>query len=203
LLDYRSMPKEWEGRFSRFVSVEMIEAVGREFLAEYWRVVDWAMEKKGAVGVVQVISIPEARFERYIQEIDFIRKWIFPGGFLPTLTFLMTTLADGAKGKLVVESVANIGPHYARTLREWRQRFVQRFEAVIVPALQKEYAARSAAGKDGRSKVLGREEIEVFKRKWLYYYCYCEVGFTTRTLGDHILTFMREGSQEYGCDVYE
>lgn len=79
----------------------------------------------------------------------------------------MTTLADGSKGKLVVESVANIGPHYARTLREWRQRFVQRFEDIIVPALRKEYAAGGAAGKDGRSKVLGREEIEVFKRKWL------------------------------------
>lgn len=92
LMDYRSMPKEWEGQFSRFVSIEMIEAVGREFLEEYWRVVDWAMEKKGAVGVVQVISIPEASesiraipscdadiragFERYIQEIDFIRKWV-------------------------------------------------------------------------------------------------------------------------------
>lgn len=79
----------------------------------------------------------------------------------------MTTLADGSKGKLVVESVANIGPHYARTLREWRRRFVERFEEVVVPALQKEYAMRSAAGKDGRAKVLGREEIEVFKRKWL------------------------------------
>lgn len=60
LMDYRSMPPEWKGRFSRFVSVEMIEAVGREFLEGYWKIVDWAMEKKGAVGVVQVISIPEA-----------------------------------------------------------------------------------------------------------------------------------------------
>lgn len=59
-MDYRNMPLEWEGRFARLVSVEMIEAVGREFMEEYWRVVDWAMMKKGAVGVVQVISIPEA-----------------------------------------------------------------------------------------------------------------------------------------------
>ncbi|KAF8177838.1 CFS1-like protein [Pholiota molesta] len=204
LMDYRNMPEDWEGQFARFVSVEMIEAVGREFLEQYWRVVDWAMEKKGAVGVVQVISIPEARFERYIQEIDFIRKWsLFPGGFLPTLTFLMSTLAAGSKGRLIVESVANIGPHYARTLREWRRRFVQRFETVVVPSLQKEYAARSGGDKDGKPRKLGRDDIEVFRRKWLYYYCYCEVGFTTRTLGDHILTFMREGSQEYGCDVYE
>ncbi|KAF9475073.1 CFS1-like protein [Pholiota conissans] len=205
LMDYRNMPKDWEGRFARFVSVEMIEAVGREFLEQYWRVVDWAMEKKGAVGVVQVISIPEARFERYIQEIDFIRKWVsfFPGGFLPTLTFLMSTLAAGSQGRLVVETIANIGPHYARTLREWRRRFVARFETVVVPSLQKEYAARTGGGKDGKPKMLGRDEIEVFRRKWLYYYCYCEVGFTTRTLGDHILTFMREGNREYGSDVYE
>lgn len=60
LMDYRNMPSEWQGRFSRFVSVEMIEAVGKEFLERYWQVVDWAMEEKGAVGVVQVITIPEA-----------------------------------------------------------------------------------------------------------------------------------------------
>jgi len=49
----------------------------------------------------------------------------------------------------------------------------------------------------------GREEIEVFKRKWIYYYCYCEVGFTTRTLGDHIITFTREGCEEYGTNIYD
>ncbi|PPQ86315.1 hypothetical protein CVT25_005616 [Psilocybe cyanescens] len=212
LMDYRNMPPEWQGRFSRFVSIEMIEAVRREFLEGYWKIVDWALEKKGAVGVVQVISIPEARFERYIQEIDFIRKWkiymkyrvIFPGGFLPTLTFLMTTLMSGSKGSLIVESVDNIGPHYARTLREWRRRFVDRFETAIVPALQKEYTERrEKGGISGGTATLSRDEIEVFKRKWIYYYCYCEVGFTTRTLGDHVMTFVREGNQEYGCDVYE
>ena len=60
LMDYRNMPTEWEGCFARFVSVEMIEAVGREFLEDYWRIADWALQKKGAVGVVQVITIPEA-----------------------------------------------------------------------------------------------------------------------------------------------
>lgn len=61
LMDYRDMPPEWEGVFDRVVSVEMIEAVGAEFLETYWKVVDWAMKLKGGVGVVQVISIPEAR----------------------------------------------------------------------------------------------------------------------------------------------
>jgi cyclopropane-fatty-acyl-phospholipid synthase len=63
-----------------------------------------------------------------------------------------------------VDSVSNIGPHYARTLREWRRRFLDRFETVIMPSLKKEYP--SVMGGDS---IKGREEIEVFKRKWLYY----------------------------------
>ncbi|KAE9405689.1 CFS1-like protein [Gymnopus androsaceus JB14] len=204
LMDYRDMPSEWEGRFDRLVSIEMIEAVGREFLETYWQKVNWALKKKDAVGVVQVITIPEARFERYIREIDFIRKWvIFPGGFLPTLTLLLQTLASGTRGTLTVDSVSNIGPHYARTLREWRKRFLHRFEEVIVPALQKEYPdVMGFKGKSTEERERARMEIEVFKRKWICD-CYCEVGFTTRTLGDHIITFTREGAQDYGCNVFE
>jgi cyclopropane-fatty-acyl-phospholipid synthase len=61
LMDYRAMPAHWESAFDRFVSVEMIEAVGHEFLPTYWKQVDWALKAKDAVGVVQVITIPEAR----------------------------------------------------------------------------------------------------------------------------------------------
>ncbi|PPQ75642.1 hypothetical protein CVT26_001622 [Gymnopilus dilepis] len=204
LMDYRNMPSEWKGRFARFVSIEMIEAVGKEFLERYWEVADWAMEKKGAVGVVQCITIPEARSSSFFLDDDNANDIaVFPGGLLPTLTFLISALTAGSKGKLIVESVDNIGPHYARTLREWRRRFVDRFETVIAPALQNEFKTRrEQAGLKG-TKILDREELEVFKRKWIYYYCYCEVGSTTRTLGDHIMTFMREGNQSYGCNVYE
>ncbi|KAL0581175.1 hypothetical protein V5O48_000865 [Marasmius crinis-equi] len=180
LMDYRNMPPEWEGVFDRVISIEMIEAVGKEFLVTYWRTIDWAMKKKGGVGVVQSITIPEA---------------LFPGGILPTVTLLLQTLQEGSKGTLTVDSITNIGPHYSRTLREWRKRFLDKFESVIVPALKREYP-------ETMSGPMGKQEIEVFKRKWLYYYCYCEVGFTTRTLGDHIITFTREGYQEYGCNVY-
>lgn len=93
LMDYRNMPQEWQGRFDRVVSVEMIEAVGMEFLEGYWKVVDWALTPHKGVGVVQVITIPEPStcsshnpprrcsnvslgFERYLAEIDFIRKWV-------------------------------------------------------------------------------------------------------------------------------
>ncbi|KIJ62576.1 hypothetical protein HYDPIDRAFT_114221 [Hydnomerulius pinastri MD-312] len=195
LMDYRAMPKSWGASFDRVVSVEMMENVGPGFMVEFWRTIDWALKKDGGVGVVQVITIPEARFERYIREIDFIRKWVFPGGALPTLTMLLRTMEKGSSGRLIVDSVSNIGPHYARTLREWRRRFVDRFETVIIPALKAEHPSVM----NGPN---GREEIEVFKRKWLYYYCYCEAGFTARVLGDHIITFTREGCEEYGCEVF-
>ncbi|KAH7340623.1 CFS1-like protein [Rhizoctonia solani] len=196
LMDYRCVPESWTGVFDRFVSVEMIEAVGREFLIEYWAIVERCMKSKNSVGVVQVITIPEPRYDRYIQEIDFIRKWvIFPGGHLPTVTALVGTLAQGGKNKFIIDSISNIGPHYARTLREWRKRFLARFDSDIIPSLKREYP--EVFDESAR----GRNEIEVFKRKWVYYYCYCEVGFTTRTLGDHIITFMREGFEGYGCDI--
>ncbi|KAI9058495.1 cyclopropane-fatty-acyl-phospholipid synthase [Trametes sanguinea] len=199
LMDYRNMPAEWEGAFDRMVSVEMVEAVGKEYLETYWAKIDWALNQDHGVGVVQGITIPEARFEQYTREVDFIRKWVlFPGGFLPTLTFLVETLTRGSRGRLVVDAVSNIGPHYARTLREWRRRFEARFEDTIVPALRAEYP-----GVMGLDDEKARAEIEVFRRKWIYYYCYCEVGFTTRRLGDHIITFTREGNVEYGCQVYE
>ncbi|KAF6744463.1 cyclopropane-fatty-acyl-phospholipid synthase [Ephemerocybe angulata] len=226
LMDYRAMPSEWEASFDRVVSVEMIEAVGKEFLEVYWRTIDWAMKPKDAVGVVQAITLPEARFDTYLAEIDFIRKWelytcrslsvanlivVFPGGLLPTVTLLLETLKAGSQGRLVVDSISNIGPHYARTLREWCQRFTAKFDSVIRPALMKEYPHIMGEERPDRDMKKAAEEIDVFKRKWIYYYCYCEVGFTTRTLGerraevsraDHIMTFAREGYWAYGCDVY-
>ncbi|EEB97689.1 hypothetical protein MPER_02942, partial [Moniliophthora perniciosa FA553] len=159
LMDYRSMPKEWEGVFDRVVSVEMVEAVGREYLQTYWDKINFCLHPIRGIGVVQSITIPEARFERYIREVDFIQKWIFPGGFLPTLTLLLTTLQAGSNGTLTIDSVDNIGPHYARTLREWRRRFLEGFEEVIRPALVKELG-KGAIGKE-------EDEVEVFKRKWI------------------------------------
>jgi len=195
LMDYRSMPAEWEGAFDRAVSVEMMEHVGYDFLEVYWKQTHWALKSGTGAGVIQCITLPEARYDNYIREIDFMRKWIFPGGHIPTLTHLVTSLRDGSKGALVVESVNNIGPHYARTLRTWRQRFEESFDRVIVPALKAEYP-------DTMDGPAGEEEIQVFKRRWIYYYSYCEIGFTTRALGDHIISFTREGNREFGCQVY-
>ena len=75
LMDYRNMPREWEGAFDRVISIEMIEAVGAEFLELYWRVVDWALKAKGGVGVVQVITIPEpSKF--LVNDYDSFTDWV-------------------------------------------------------------------------------------------------------------------------------
>jgi len=123
LMDYRQMPKEWEHAFDRVISVEMIEAVGAEFLDTYWKVVDWALHKEHGVGVVQVITIPEARtfsvflrkvcieadplfragFDKYIKEIDFIRKWV---------SFLFLELCARAEN-FAIEYVVNSTGAYA------------------------------------------------------------------------------------------
>lgn len=115
-------------------------------------------------------------FERYIREIDFIRKWIFPGGFLPHLTLLLQSLREGSHGRLTVDSVANIGPAYARTLREWRRRFLDRFDTAIVPALQAEHP-------EVMSGPQGQEEIEVFKRKWI-----CEFRASLLPLANYLFS---------------
>ncbi|TCD69401.1 hypothetical protein EIP91_007748 [Steccherinum ochraceum] len=76
LMDYRSLPSEWEGAFDRMVSVEMMEHVGYHFFDVYWRQTSWALNKDTGAGVVQCITLPEARYETYIREIDFMRKWV-------------------------------------------------------------------------------------------------------------------------------
>ncbi len=87
---------------------------------------------------------------------------VFPGGILPSLSVLHQTLTDGSNGRLVVESVSNIGPHYARTLREWRKRFLENFDEVIAPALREEHPEIMHAGADQAER-----EVQVFKRKWI------------------------------------
>ncbi|GFZ43188.1 hypothetical protein JCM24511_00907 [Saitozyma sp. JCM 24511] len=190
LMDYRALPESWKGAFDRVVSIEMLEAVGKEFIGGYFSVLDQALNASG-VACIQVITIPESRFEKYQREVDFIRKWIFPGGFLPTVSFVVDAIRTGSKDRLVVDSISNIGPHYARTLREWRRRFLHAFHDRVEPALRSEHPEMTDA------------DIEVFKRKWIYYFCYCEVGFSERVLGDHIITMAREGNAEYGCTTFE
>ncbi|CAD6938483.1 unnamed protein product [Tilletia caries] len=192
LLDYRDMPQSWSDSFDRVVSIEMLEAVGNEFLETYFSAVSRVLKRRGGVAVFQCITIPEDRFEVYKDEVDFIKKYIFPGGCLLSVTRLFEAARTASKGTLIPEGLTNIGPHYARTLREWCTRFEASFDEHVAPALIRDHPEIRKLSKEGQAK-----EVEVFRKKWIYYFVYCEVGFTERVIGDHILTFVREGNTSY------
>ncbi|KAI8924800.1 Mycolic acid cyclopropane synthetase-domain-containing protein [Entophlyctis helioformis] len=167
LTDYRTLdPAVY--CFDRIISVEMLEAVGPEFLATYFETCDKLVHPTHGVVVAQVITMPEARYSSYLTSMDFIRKHIFPGGHCPSLTALIEAINQGTQGRLMMDVVDNIGPHYAKALRLWREDFIANFDDVVAKSSDKEKAIYD----------------EVFKRKWEYYFAYCEVGFASRTLGD-------------------
>lgn len=146
LQDYRDV----QGQFDRIVSIEMFEAVGEAYWPEYFATLKRCL-KPGGRAVLQVISIEETRYENYRRKADFIQKFIFPGGFLPSDKVLERDLV---KAGLVLTDTEHFGHSYALTLSEWRQRFIANW-----PEIEK-------LGFDDR-----------FRRLWEYYLCYCEGGF--------------------------
>jgi cyclopropane-fatty-acyl-phospholipid synthase len=146
LQDYRDV----EGRFDRIVSIEMVEAVGREFMPKYFDTIRERL-KPGGLCVLQAITIAEDRFAAYCRRPDFIQRYIFPGGFLPSKTLLREVIE---RAGLKLTAVENFGDSYALTLHEWRRRFLDAW-----PEIEKLGFGPS------------------FKRLWEYYLCYCEAGF--------------------------
>lgn len=189
LMDYRDFPASWNDTFDRVCSIEMLEAVGIEFLPTYFGCVDRVLKRQGGTAVFQCITMPENRAEAYYKGVDFIKKWIFPGGVLPSVTSLVNGATDGSNGNLILDTLVSIGPHYARTLREWKNRFEANFDKVIRPALLRDHDEISRLPEAEKQK-----EVDVFRRKWIYYFVYCEVGFTHRVINDHILAFTRENN---------
>ncbi|KAI1097929.1 cyclopropane-fatty-acyl-phospholipid synthase [Jackrogersella minutella] len=187
LLDYRKLPDTVT--YDKIVSIEMLEAVGQEYLGTYFACIDRLLKKKGGIAMFQCITMPEGRHEAYSKSEDFINKHIFPGGYLPSITQLLDHISKESKGTLIVERVENIGGHYAKTLRLWKEKFMANFESRIRPALKEEHPQMT------------QQEIDVFRRKWEYYFTYCEAGFVTKTLGDVIITVGREGAMELMEDI--
>ncbi|KAJ4301590.1 hypothetical protein N0V90_003683 [Kalmusia sp. IMI 367209] len=186
LCDYRDLEVPTNGGYDKIVSIEMLEAVGKEYLETYFRCINKLLKKEGGIACFQCITMPEARYDAYAKSDDFIRRYIFPGGHLPTVTQLVNSITNGSNGSLVVDSVENIGPHYAKALRLWREAFLDHWNTKIKPQLLLE---KQADGMDD-------ESAEVFRRKWEYYFRYSEAGFATKTLGDVIITVGREGAVE-------
>ncbi len=161
LCDYRDLT----GEFDKLVSVEMIEAVGKRFLPAFFRTCQ-ARLRPGGKMVIQAITIQDQRYRDYSKSVDFIQRYIFPGGFLPSITAMseqMTRHTD-----FVVRNLFDMGPDYARTLAHWRQRFLLAWQDI---------------------EKLGFDER--FRRMWLYYFGYCEAGFNARTISVVQLTAER------------
>lgn len=144
--DYR----DTEGEFDHIASIEMIEAVGQEHWPHYFGTV-YERLKEGGTAAIQAITIDDDRFEAYRSKVDFIQRYIFPGGMLLTKP-MMAEQGDNAGLKL--EGYETFGQSYAKTLHLWRQRFLSRWDVI---------------------KTQGFDEK--FKRSWLYYLAYCEAGF--------------------------
>jgi cyclopropane-fatty-acyl-phospholipid synthase len=164
LQDYR----DTQGTFDRVVSIEMLEAVGRRFWPTYFARLRERLAR-GGVAVLQVITIEEWRFESYQHNVDFIQRYVFPGGMLPSPQVLRRHIAEAG---LVLTGAETFGESYGRTLAAWRQRFNDAWPTI------------EAMGFSGS-----------FRRLWDYYLCYCEAGFRTGAIdvGLYRLTHAPEG----------
>lgn len=161
LQDYRTL----DGYFDKIVSIEMLEAVGHRRLGTFFRRCHELLKPGGRV-VLQVITIPDQRYNAYRVRLDWIQKHIFPGGHLPSLTSMCNAMTR--KSPFIVEELENIGPHYAETLRNWHVRFQANLE---------------------RIRVLGYDEV--FLRKWEFYLKSCEAMFRERGLEDLQMVLVR------------
>ncbi len=159
--DYR----ELQGRYDKLVSIEMIEAVGHQYLDTFMaRCAD--LLKPDGVMVLQAITIADRAFDEHRKGVDFIKRYIFPGSCIPSLTAISRAAANATDLRLY--NLEDITPHYAETLRRWRHNFLENIDNI---------------------RSLGFSEV--FNRMWEYYLRYCEAGFEERFLGSVQLVMTR------------
>lgn len=151
LQDYRDV----RGVYDRIVSIEMIEAVGERYWPDYFGAIADRL-KRGGCAVLQAITIADDRFEAYRKAADFIQRYVFPGGMLPSKETLARSAAQAGLEIVEIETFAD---SYAATLAEWRRRMMHAWPQI------------AAQGFDAR-----------FRRLWEYYLCYCEAGFRAGTI---------------------
>ncbi len=169
--DYRLL----EGRYDKLVSIEMIEAVGHEYLPGFFAKCQSLLKENGAM-LIQAITIADQRYKHYLKNSDFIQQYIFPGGCLPCLDEMNKQIK--LKTDMVVHSVKDIGVHYARTLADWRERFIASWPEI--------------------DKVKFDQR---FYRLWLFYLAYCEGAFRTRAISTVHLVARRPRFVHSGDDI--
>lgn len=150
--DYR----ELEGQYDKLVSIEMIEAVGHQYFSEYFRQCSDLLKPEGLM-CIQAITIADQRYEKAKQSVDFIQRYIFPGGCLPSVSAIGHHVAKDTD--MMITSLKDIGQDYAFTLAHWRDRFTEKLD-----------------------QVRGQGFDERFIKMWEFYLCYCEGGFRERVI---------------------
>ena len=165
LRDYRDL----DGSFDKLVSIEMIEAVGHEYHDTFFRKCCDLLKPDGQM-LLQAITIADQRYDSYKTGVDFIKRYIFPGGCLTSVTDMSRTLTEHTDMRVI--HLEDIGPHYATTLRHWHDRFLARIDEV---------------------RELGYSDA--FIRMWQFYLGYCESAFTERAIGDVQMLIMRPGAR--------
>ena len=152
--DYRQL----NGKFDKLVSIEMIEAVGHQYLDTFFRVCSRLLKENGMM-LLQAITIVDQVFDAHKRSVDFIKRYIFPGSCIPSIHAMTSSIAR--KTDLKLFHLDDITPHYVRTLAQWRKRFLDHIDDV---------------------RKMGFSEA--FIRMWEYYLCYCEGGFLERYIGN-------------------
>lgn len=159
--DYRLL----EGQYDKLVSIEMIEAVGHQFLDTYTATISRLLKDDG-IALLQAITIDDQRYEQAKTDVDFIKRYIFPGSFIPCVTAIAQSFTRSSDMKMI--HMEDITPHYARTLAAWRERFLHNQDKI---------------------KALGYDDT--FIRLWDFYFAYCEGGFAERVIGDVQVIFAK------------
>lgn len=159
--DYRNLT----GEYDKLVSIEMIEAVGHDFYQNYFRICSGLLKPNGKM-VIQAITMADQRYKEARDSVDFIKRYIFPGGCLPSVAVMAQHIARDTDMQIV--HLRDITNDYAETLAHWRQRFLANLEA-----------------------VRGMGFSEEFVRMWDFYLCYCEGGFRERVISTVQLAFAK------------
>jgi len=165
LKDYRDL----EGQYDKLVSIEMVEAVGAEYLDGFFDACSRLVKPDGAM-LLQAITLQDQFYRQALKSVDYIQRYVFPGSFIPSVTALLESMTRATDLKLF--HLEDIGPHYARTLRTWRERFFRNL---------------------GKVRELGYPDS--FVRLWEYYLCYCEGGFLERQLGTVQMLLTKPGNR--------
>jgi cyclopropane-fatty-acyl-phospholipid synthase len=171
--DYRNLT----GEYDKLVSVEMIEAVGHDFYQNYFRMCSGLLKPDGKM-VIQAITMADQRYKEARDSVDFIKRYIFPGGCLPSVAVMADHIARDTDMQIV--HLRDITNDYAETLAHWRRRFLANLEA-----------------------VRGMGFSEEFLRMWDFYLCYCEGGFRERVISTVQLAFAKPGYRFKGLAALE